>query len=197
MLTLFSLLGVFLSLLVASCTFCGPFLLMLVVFFAFQVALGRVLAPPKPFADGPKPYFSMFCRSCKLAMRNNCACAKTSVFPRFLYGFYSWQALCPSHRTTQNRSRSLSNIASCKDCAQNASWGGFWEGLAPSGASLGRLLFALGRLLASLRCFWVVSWTLRGRSGLGLGCSVELQSRILAPGAVPGLDFKGCGDVPD
>ena len=91
----------------------------------------------------------------------------------------------------------LSNKAICKHCAQNASWDGFWEGLALSWASLGRLLFALGRLLASLGCFLGVSWALLGRSWLSLGCCVELQGRMLAPRTVPGLDFRGFGDVPD
>ena len=109
-------------------------------------------------------------------MRNSCACAKTTVFPRFLYGFYTSQALCSSHKTTQNHSRSLSNRASCKNCAKNVSWGGFWEGLPLSGAALGRLLVALGRLLASLGCFLGVSWALLGRSWLSLGCSVTVWS---------------------
>ena len=66
-----------------------------------------------------------------------------------------------------------------------------------SGASLDRLLFALGRLLASLGRFLGVSWALLGRSWLPLGCSVELHGCIWVPWAVPGLDFKGFGDVPD
>ena len=193
----FSLLGAFFSLLAASCAFVGHFSRMLVVFFAFWVAPARILERPGTILEGPKPHFSMFCRARRLAMRNHCAYAKTTVFPRFLYGFYSLQALCSSHKTTQNRSRSLSNIASCKNCAQNASWGGFWEGLALSGASLGRLLFALGRLLASVGRFLGVSWALLGRSWLSLGCSVELHGCISAPRTVPGLDFKGFGDVSD
>ena len=66
-----------------------------------------------------------------------------------------------------------------------------------SGASLDRLLFALGRLLASLGRFLGVSWALLGRSWLPLGCSVELHGCIWVPWAVPGLDFKGFGNVPD
>ena len=145
----------------------------------------------------PKPHFSRFCRARRLAIRTHCAFAKTTVFPRFFYGFYTSQALCSSHRTRKNRSRSLLNRASCKDCAKKLSWGGILEGLALSWASLGRLLFALGRLLASLGCFLGVSWALLGRSWLSLGCCVELQGRMLAPRTVPGLDFRGFGDVPD
>ena len=66
-----------------------------------------------------------------------------------------------------------------------------------SGAPLDWLLFALGRLLASLGHFLGVSWALLGRSWLPLGCSVELHGCIWVPWAVPGLDFKGFGDVPD
>ena len=77
------------------------------------------------------------------------------------------------------------------------SWGAFFEGLALSWASLGRLLFALGRLLASLGHFLGVSWALLGRSWLSLGCSVELHGCISVPRTVPGLDFKGFGDVSD
>ena len=181
----------------ASCAFVGRFLRMLGVFFAFWVAPGRILVRSRAIFEGPKPHFSMFCRARRLAMRKHCACVKTTVFPRFLYGFYTLHALRSSHKATRKRSRSLSNIASCKDCAQNASWGGFWEGLAHSEASLGRLLFALGRLLASLGRFLGVSLPLLGRSWLPLGCSVELQGRILSPRSVPGLDFKGFGDIPD
>ena len=66
-----------------------------------------------------------------------------------------------------------------------------------SGASLDRLLFALGRLLASLGHFLGVSWALLGRSWLSLRCSVELHGCISVPRTVPGLDFKGFGDVSD
>ena len=69
--------------------------------------------------------------------------------------------------------------------------------MAHSEASLGRLLFALGRLLASLGGFLGVSWAVLERSWLSLGCCVELQGRMLAPRTVPGLDFRGFGDVPD
>ena len=197
MLAHFSLLGVFFALLAVSCAFVGRFLLMLIVFFPFGVAPGLILERPGSIVDGPKPHFSMVCRPCRLAVRTNCACAKTIVFARFLYGFYTSQALCSSDETAQNRSRSLSTRDSCKDFAKNASWDGFWEGLAPSWVPLGQLLFALGRLLASLGHFLGVSWALLGRSWLSLGCSVELHGCISVPRTVPGLDFKGFGDVSD
>ena len=66
-----------------------------------------------------------------------------------------------------------------------------------SGAPLDRLLLALGRLLASLEHFLGVSWAFLGRSRLSLGRSVELHGCISAPRTVPGLDFKGFGDVSD
>ena len=127
----------------------------------------------------------------------NCACTKTTIFPVLLYGFYILRALSPSHKTTQNHFRGLFNRASCKDCAPIPSCNGFWTGLALSGASLDRLLFALGRLLASLGHFLGVSWALLGCSWLSLGCSVELHGCISVPRTVPGLDFKGFGDVSD
>ena len=69
--------------------------------------------------------------------------------------------------------------------------------MALSGASLDRLLFALGRLLASLGGFLGVSWALLGRSWLSLGCSVELQARLWAPRTAPGIDFRGFRGVAD
>ena len=143
--------------------------------------------------EGPKLLFSVLCRARKSAMRKNCACAKTTIFPVFLYGFCTLRALSLSHKTTQNHSWSLSNRASCKDCAPIASWAGFWKGLVLSGASLDRLLFTLGRLLASLGHFLGVSWALLGRSWLSLGCSVELHGCISAPRTVPSLDFTSLG----
>ena len=187
--------GVFFSLLDVSCAFVGRFLLRFVFFFAFWVAPGRILERPGTILEGPKPHFSMFCRARRLAMRNHCACAKTTVFPRFLHGFYTSQVLCSSQKTTQNRSPNLSNKAPYKNCVKSASWGGFWKGLALSWASLGQLLSTLGRLLAYLGCFLGVSWALLGSSWLSLVRAGELQGHILAPRSVPSLDFKRCRDV--
>ena len=197
MLAHFSLLGVFFSLWNASRTFVGRFFTHVRLFFRVLGGSGSDVWASRDNFEGPKLLFLVFCRPRRSAMRKNCACAKTTVFPVFLYGFYILRALSSSHKTTQNRFRSLTNRASCKDCAPIASWGGFWKGLVLSGASLDRLLFALGRLLASLGHFLGVSWALLGRSWLSLGCSVELHGCISAPRTVPGLDFKGFGDVSD
>ena len=197
MLAHFSLLGVFFSLLNASRAFVGRFLTHVRLFFRVLGGSGSDVWASRDNFEGPKLLFLVFCRPRRSAMRKNCACAKTTVFPVFLYGFYILRALSSSHKTTQNHSQSLSNRASCKDCAPIASWGGFWKGLVLSGASLDRLLFALGRLLASLGHFLGVSWALLGRSWLSLGCSVELHGCISVPRTVPGLDFKGFGDVSD
>ena len=170
---------------------------MLVVFFAFWVAPGQIFELPGTILEGLNSHFSMFCRARILAMQKVSRYAKTIVFPQFLYAFYTSQALCSSHKTTQNRSQSLSNRASDKDCAKNTSWDGFLKGLALSWASLGRLLSSLGRLQASFGCLLGVSWALLGRSWLSLGWSGELQGRILTPRIVPGLNFRGLGDVPD
>ena len=193
MLAHFSLMGAFCSILAASWAFVGCFWLMLFVFLTLRAALGQILERPGAILAGPKPRFSMFCRAGTRACRKNSACAKTTVFPRFLHGFNTSQALCSSHTTTQNRSWSLSNRPACKNCSTNASWRGFWEGLALSWASLGRLLFALGRLLASLGCFLGVSWALLGRSWLSLGCAVELQGHILVPRTAQASILKGLG----
>ena len=127
------------------------------------------------------------CNSKKLRMHRNHSFA--CVFVWFLH----IASFVFKPQNNANHSRSLSNRASCKDCAPIASWGGFWSGLVLSGASLDRLLFALGRLLASLGHFLGVSWALLGRSWLSLGCSVELHGCISVPRTVPGLDFKGFG----
>ena len=175
----------------------GPFFTHVRLFFRVLGGAGSDFQASGDNLEGPKLFFSVFCRARRSAMRKNCARAKTIVFPVFLNGFYTLRASSSSHKSTQNHSRSLSNRASCKDCAPIASWGGFWKGLVLSGASLDRLLFALGRLLASLGHFLGVSWALLGRSWLSLGCSVELHGCISVPRTVPGLDFKGFGDVSD
>ena len=167
MLTHVSLLGAFFSLWAVSCTFVERFLLMLIVFLAFWVAPGPILERPGSILEGPIPHFSMLFRARWLAMLKNFGCAKTTVFPRLFHGFYTSQALCSGRNTKQNHSRSLSNEASCKECAKNISWRQFWKGLVLSWASLGQFLPALGRLLASL-----------GHSWLSRGCSGELQRRI-------------------
>ena len=72
------------------------------------------------------------------------------------------------------------------------------------GADSGRVWRSLGRHLASFCLLLGGSWPLLGASwaSLGhflgaLGCSVELQGRIVAPRTVPGFDVKGFEDVPD
>ena len=174
----------------------GVFLLT-VDFFRVLGGSGSDVWASRDNFEGPKLLFLVFCRPRRSAMRKNCACAKTTVIPVFLYGFYILRAFSSRHITTQNHSRGLFNRASCKDCAPIPSGNGFWRGLALSGASLDRLLCALGRLLASLGHFLGVSWALLGRSWLSLGCSVELHGCISVPRTVPGLDFKGFGDVSD
>ena len=68
---------------------CWPFLPMLVGFFAFGVAPGLILEGPRTILEGPKPHFLMFCRARRCALRKNSACAKTTIFPMFLHGFYT------------------------------------------------------------------------------------------------------------
>ena len=143
--------------------------------------------------EGPKLLFSVFCLASRSAMRKYCACAKTTVFPVFLYGFYILRALSSSHKTTQNHARSLSNRASCKDCAPIASWGGFWKGLVLSGASLDQLLFALGRLLASLGHFLGVSWAFLDALGCLLAALWNFTAAFRLPGPSQASILKGLG----
>ena len=143
--------------------------------------------------EGPKLLFLVSCRPRRSAMRKNCACAKTTIFPVFLYGFYILQALSSSHKTTQNYFRCLSNRASCKDCAPIASWGGFWKGLVFSGVSLDRLLFALGRLLASLGHFLGVSWAFLDTLGCLLAALWSFTAAFRLPGPSQALILRGLG----
>ena len=162
-----------------------------------RVDFGRPRTSPESVLEPPGPYFASFLPACAHALSEWSECSKTTIFIKFLYGFYTSRAWCSRHKTMQNRSQSLSDTTSCKDCAQNASWAAFSEDLVLPGPSIGQLLVALGRLLASLGCLSGVPWALLGRSWLSLGCSGELQGCILIPRSVPGPDFRGFGDVPD
>ena len=117
MLAYFSVLGVFVSLWNASRTFVGRFFTHGRLFFRVLGGSGSDVWASRDNFEGPKLLFLVFCRPRRSAMRKNCACAKTTVFPVFLYGFYILRALSSSHKTTQNHSRGLFNRASCKDCA--------------------------------------------------------------------------------
>ena len=100
---------------------CSAFFTHVRLFFRVSGRSGSDLGTSKGILEGPKLLFSVLCHAGGSAIRKNCACAKTTVFPVFLYGFYILRALSSSHKTTQNRFRSLSNRASCKDCAPIAS----------------------------------------------------------------------------
>ena len=117
MLAHFSLLGVFFSLWNASRTFVGRLFTHGRLFFRVLGGSGSDVWASRDNFEGPKLLFLVFCRPHKSAMRKNCACAKTTIFPVFLYGFYILRALSSSYKTTQNHSRGLFNRASCKDCA--------------------------------------------------------------------------------
>ena len=175
----------------------SPFCGRLDVFFRVLASSRVDFYCPGMVFQTPKRHLSMFLRTRTCTKPKCSSCNKTTIFPRFLYGFYTSHASCSRLKPTRNRSESRSNSAFCKDCAKNASWGGFWEGWACFGTPLGRLLFALGWFLASLGCFLGVSWALLGRSWLSLGCSVKLQCWMLGPRLAPGLTFTGFGEVPD
>ena len=104
---------------------------------------------------------------------------KPIIFPRFLFGFYKSPALSSSYKTTQNRSRSLSNRASYEDVLKTRlglDSGRVWRSLGrhladfcmvlggsrtllgASWASLGHFLGAFGCLWAVLRSFRAAFW---------------------------------------
>ena len=183
----------FFSLWNASRTFVGRFFTHVRLFFHVLGGSGSDVWASRDNFEGPKLLFLVFCRPRRSAMRKNCACAKTTVFPVFLYGFYILRALSSSHKTTQNRFRSLTNRASCKDCAPIASWDGFWKGLVFSGASLDRLLFALVRLLASLGHFLGVSWAFLDALGCLLAALWNFTAAFRLPGPSQALILRGSG----
>ena len=111
MLAHFSFLGVFFALLDASRAFVGRFFTHGRLFFHVLGGSGSDVWASRDNFEGPKLLFLVFCRPRTSAMRKDCVCAKTTVFPVFL------RALSSSHKTTQNHSRGLFNRASCKDCA--------------------------------------------------------------------------------
>ena len=117
-------------------------------------------------------------------------------FPRFFQVVYKSQAFRTSAKTIQNRTWSLSNTASNKDCAKNSFWCRVWKGLGVSWASFGRLLGHLGCLLAPLRGFLGASWALLGCSWPSFGWSGALLGRISDPRDAPDPDSGGFGDVP-
>ena len=106
----------------------------------------------------------------------------------FFQVFYILQAFGTSAKAMQNRTWSLSNTASNKDCAKNSFWCRVWKGLGVSWASFGRLLGHLGCLLAPLRGFLGASWALLGRSWPSFGWSGALLGRISDPRDAPDPD---------
>ena len=172
MLAHFSRLGGFFSLLAVSCAFVGRFLLMLVVFFAFRNAPGRILDRPKTISEGPKPYFSMFCRARILAMRKNSRCAKTTVFPRFLHILCKFCVPATKRRKIVPRAcrtelptkivlktrRGMDSRRVWRSLGRHLAGfcpllGSSWPLLDASWASLGHFLGALGYLLVGLGSF--------------------------------------------
>ena len=105
------------SLLNASRAFVGRSFTHVRLFFRVLGGAGSDVWASRDNFEGPKLLFLVFCCPRMSAMRKNGTCAKTTIFPVFLYGFYILRALSSSHQTTQNHSRGLFNRASCKDCA--------------------------------------------------------------------------------
>ena len=121
--------------------------------------------------EGPKLLFLVFCRPRRSAMRKNCACAKTTVLPVFLYGFYILRACLQVTKQRKIIPGACSTELPAKivlpfrlEMDSGGVWrslgrhltgfcsllGGFWPLLGTSWASLGHFLDALGCLLAAL-----------------------------------------------
>ena len=171
MLAHFSLLGVFFSLWNASRTFVGRFFTHVRLFFRVLGGSGSDVWASRDNFEGPKLLFLVFCRPRRSAMRKNCACAKTTVFPVFLYGFYILRACLQVTKQRKIIPGACSTELPAKivlpfrlEMDSGGVWrslgrhltgfcsllGGFWPLLGTSWASLGHFLDALGCLLAAL-----------------------------------------------
>ena len=171
MLAHFSLLGVFFSLWNASRTFVGRFFTHVRLFFRVLGGSGSDVWASRDNFEGPKLLFLVFCRPRRSAMRKNCGCAKTTVFPVFLYGFYilrvclqvtKQRKIIPGACSTELPAKIVLPFRLEMD--SGGVWrslgrhltgfcsllGDFWPLLGTSWASLGHFLDALGCLLAAL-----------------------------------------------
>ena len=83
MLAHFSLLGAFFSLVAASCAFVGRFLPILIVFFAFWVALNSILGGPGQVLEPSKPHFWLLVGVSKHTLQKCSSCNETTVFAMF------------------------------------------------------------------------------------------------------------------
>ena len=171
MLAHFSLLGVFFSLWNASRTFVGRFSTHGRLFLRVLGGSGSDVWASRGNFEGPKLLLLVFCRPRRSAMRTNCACAKTTVFPVFLYGFYILRAcrqvtkqrkIIPGACSTELPAKIVLPFRLEMD--SGGVWrslgrhltgfcsllGGFWPLSGTSWASLEHFLDALGCLLAAL-----------------------------------------------
>ena len=103
--------------------------------------------------EGPKLLFLVFCCPRMSAMRKNGTCAKTTVFPVFLYGFYILRALSSSHKTTQIIPGACPTELPAKIVLQSR-----------LGMDSGRVWCSLGRHLTGLCALLGGCWLLLGTS---------------------------------
>ena len=103
-------------------------------------------------------------------------------------------------KTTQHRSRSLSNRASHKDRAKNSSWGSpdiIWRGLGHSWVFLGRRLAGFWPLLDGSWSLWGVSWAPLERFLDDLGCPLagltDFEGAFCLPGTPQASILEGLG----
>ena len=197
MLAHFSVLTAFFSFLGVFCALRRRFVDVLTVFFVFWRPPGSIFTVQGWFFRLQNAICQCFCAPARAQSRN----VRHATKPQFFLGF----CMVFTHRKHGVRATARRKIVpgACRTklpakIVLKTRLGVNSEGgLALSWASLGRLLFALGRLLASLGCFWDVSWAFLARSWLSLGSAGTVQRRILAPRTVPGFDFNGFGDAPD
>ena len=146
----------------------GVFLLTVDFFFAFWVAPGRMFGHPGTISRVRNYFFWCF------VVRAGLQCEKIAHVqkPQFFLCFCMVFTYCELSLQATKQRKIIPGACSTELPAKivlpfrlEMDSG---RGLALSGASLDRLLFALGRLLASLGPFLGVSWALLGRSALDI-----------------------------
>ena len=179
MLAHFSLLGVFFSLLDASCAFAKRFLLMFVFFFAFRVAPGRIWGRPRAFWRGRNCFFRCFVMRGGLQFEKIAHAQKPQFFLCFCMVFTCCELCLQASKQRKIVAGACSTGLAAKIVLQfrlemdsGGVWcslgrhltgfcsllGGFWPLLGTSWASLGHFLDALGCLLAALWSFRAAFW---------------------------------------
>ena len=156
---------------------------------------------PRTMLEGPNPHFSRFCRARNLAMRTNCAFAKTMIFPKFFLWFLHIASFVLQ---PQNDAKSFPEPVEQsflrRWCSKRVlAWilGGFgallsvtWPAFVRSWAAPGLSWVLLGRLLGTSWALLAVSWLLCGASGPDVGSLDRPRPRFLRGSGRPRLSFE-------